>query len=191
MSQIAQTQTPNKKRKHVHVHAGAVETAGAASPVKKSKKKGNHSKHKGKNKDKGKEKKSSEFKLVRALLTVSIPPVFASNPRAGVEEMLDSMVMRCVSPLFPHPHTFFPHKDKPGELILIHALCYSRYTPAFTGVVLAHSNLHFIQDIATIKADCPFAVCKVSFDATVWSPRIGMKLGALRVFLARLTPSMN
>jgi len=37
----------------------------------------------------------SEFMLVRASLMVSIPPIFSSNPRAGVEEMLDSMVMRC------------------------------------------------------------------------------------------------
>jgi len=81
---------------------------------------------------------------VHASLVVSIPPVFASNPRAGVEEMLDSMLMR--------------------------------YIPAFEGVVLAHSDLHFLDKAATIKADCPFSVCRVGFDATVWSPHIGMKL---------------
>jgi len=52
-----------------------------------------------------------------------------------------------------------------------------RYIPAFEGVVLAHSNLHFLDHKATIKADCPYAVCNVGFDATVWSPHIGMKLG--------------
>ena len=36
----------------------------------------------------------TEFHVVRATLVLSIPPIFASNPRAGVEEMLDSMVMR-------------------------------------------------------------------------------------------------
>lgn len=44
-----------------------------------------------------------EFTVVRSSVVVSIPPVFADNPRAGVEEMLDSMLMRCgwhvVSPL--------------------------------------------------------------------------------------------
>jgi hypothetical protein len=35
-----------------------------------------------------------EFALVEASLVVSIPPVFASNPAQGVEEMLDSMIMR-------------------------------------------------------------------------------------------------
>lgn len=35
-----------------------------------------------------------EFQVVRAALTLSVPPVFAANPRAGIEEMLDSMIMR-------------------------------------------------------------------------------------------------
>ncbi|KAK7035524.1 hypothetical protein VNI00_011817 [Paramarasmius palmivorus] len=51
-----------------------------------------------------------------------------------------------------------------------------RYIPAFEGVVLSHSNLFFLDKNATIKADCPFMVCNVSFDATVWRPRVGMKL---------------
>ncbi|EDR11429.1 uncharacterized protein LACBIDRAFT_293037 [Laccaria bicolor S238N-H82] len=51
-----------------------------------------------------------------------------------------------------------------------------RYIPAFQGVVLAHSNLKFQDQNAIIKMDCPFLVCSVSFDATVWSPRVGMKL---------------
>ncbi|KAF8919949.1 hypothetical protein CPB85DRAFT_1557272 [Mucidula mucida] len=51
-----------------------------------------------------------------------------------------------------------------------------RYIPALQGVVLAHSNLSFLDDKASIKADCPFLVCRVSFDATVWSPSIGMTL---------------
>ncbi len=36
----------------------------------------------------------SDFRVVNASLVLSVPPVFAANPRAGVQEMLDSMVMR-------------------------------------------------------------------------------------------------
>lgn len=35
-----------------------------------------------------------EFQVINASLTLSVPPIFADNPRAGVEEMLDSMIMR-------------------------------------------------------------------------------------------------
>lgn len=48
-------------------------------------------------KDKGKSRTSdlpSEFRIVNASLVLSVPPVFASDLRAGAEEMLDSMVMR-------------------------------------------------------------------------------------------------
>ncbi|KAF7971624.1 hypothetical protein HWV62_20734 [Athelia sp. TMB] len=112
---------------------------------KKDKEKKGKDKADGKKKDKGKSKAhDSEFRLVHGSLVVSIAPVFSGNPRAGVEEMLDSMVMR--------------------------------YIPAFEGVVLAHSDLRFLDHTATIIADCPFSVCKVAFDATVWRPHIGMKL---------------
>lgn len=47
-----------------------------------------------KDKGKAKEVEESEFRIVRTTLTVSISPIFASNPRIGVEELLDSMVMR-------------------------------------------------------------------------------------------------
>lgn len=53
---------------------------------------------------------------------------------------------------------------------------YARYIPALQGVVLAHDNLQFLGPTATIKADCPFSNCRVRFDATVWSPQVGMKL---------------
>ena len=56
----------------------------------------------------------------------------------------------------------------------------SRYVPALQGVMLAHNSLQFTTPKAVIKGDCPFANCTVSFDATVWSPRIGMKLGELQ-----------
>lgn len=48
-------------------------------------------------KDKGKSRAldhPSEFRVINASLVLSIPPVFASDLRTGVEEMLDSMVMR-------------------------------------------------------------------------------------------------
>ncbi|GLB37135.1 putative SHS2 domain found in N terminus of Rpb7p/Rpc25p/MJ0397 [Lyophyllum shimeji] len=106
-------------------------------PAKKAKKEKREKKDKGKAKD-------TEFHVVKTSLIVSIPPVFAGNPRAGVEEMLDSMVMR--------------------------------YIPALQGVVLSHSNLRFLNDKATVKYDCPYLNCSVEFDATVWSPRVGMKL---------------
>ncbi|KAF7321280.1 BTB domain-containing protein [Mycena kentingensis (nom. inval.)] len=85
-----------------------------------------------------------QFQSIKASLTLSIPPIFASNPRDGAHQMLDSMVMR--------------------------------YIPALRGVVLAHSNLEFLKPTATITADCPFLVCKVQFDATVWCPHVRMKL---------------
>ncbi|KAJ6475287.1 hypothetical protein C8R47DRAFT_1142923 [Mycena vitilis] len=51
-----------------------------------------------------------------------------------------------------------------------------RYIPALRGVVLAHSNLSFLKQTAAITADCPFLVCHIQFDATVWSPHVRMKL---------------
>lgn len=44
-------------------------------------------------------------------------------------------------------------------------------------MVLAHSNLRFLDANAIIKVDCPFSVCNVGFDATVWSPHVALKLG--------------
>lgn len=45
-------------------------------------------------------------------------------------------------------------------------------------MVLSHSTLGFLTKEAIIQADCPNLVCTVEFDATIWSPRIGMKLGS-------------
>ncbi|TFY72137.1 hypothetical protein EVG20_g873 [Dentipellis fragilis] len=49
-------------------------------------------------KDKGKGKShdnaSGEFRAVKASVVLAIPPAFASKPKDGAEEMLDSMVMR-------------------------------------------------------------------------------------------------
>jgi DNA-directed RNA polymerase I subunit RPA43 len=67
-------------------------------PRKEAKlKEGKTEKKKLKGKEKAKADSAKEFTVVGASLVVSIPPVFASNPRAGVEEMLDSMVMRYIT----------------------------------------------------------------------------------------------
>ncbi|KAJ3868532.1 hypothetical protein EV359DRAFT_32030 [Lentinula novae-zelandiae] len=56
-------------------------------------------KSKGKGKEgKGKGKETA-FQVVQSSLVVSLSPVFASNPRTGVEEMLDSMIMRYIPAL--------------------------------------------------------------------------------------------
>lgn len=51
-----------------------------------------------------------------------------------------------------------------------------RYVPALGGVLLCHSNVTFLTSTAAIKNECPFLVCNVGFEATVWSPVIGAKL---------------
>ncbi|KAJ3514627.1 hypothetical protein NLJ89_g2273 [Agrocybe chaxingu] len=85
-----------------------------------------------------------EFRVVKTILTLSVPPIFAAHPKAGVEELLDSMIMR--------------------------------YNPSLQGVILSHSNITFVNPVATIQRDCPFLICKIAFDATVWSPQVGFKL---------------
>ncbi|KAF9531585.1 hypothetical protein CPB83DRAFT_867962 [Crepidotus variabilis] len=87
---------------------------------------------------------NSQFHILNTTLVLSVPPVFAADPRGGAQELLDSMLMR--------------------------------YIPSLQGVLLAHSNLNFINSTAKIHADCPFLICNVLFDATVWSPKIGYTL---------------
>lgn len=41
-----------------------------------------------------KEKADSEFRSVKASIVLAVPPVFANRLRDGVEEMLDTMIMR-------------------------------------------------------------------------------------------------
>ena len=78
------TGTSTKKRKQANVEANV--------PAKKARK----DRHQKMDlKSKGKEKET-EFHVVKTSVVLSIPPTFASHPRAGVEEMLDSMVMRHV-----------------------------------------------------------------------------------------------
>ncbi|KAJ9118558.1 hypothetical protein QFC22_003778 [Naganishia vaughanmartiniae] len=51
-----------------------------------------------------------------------------------------------------------------------------RYTPALQAVLLAYSNIQFADTTANILNDCPFAIADVSFNAVVWSPKIGHRL---------------
>ncbi|KAL0068710.1 hypothetical protein AAF712_004039 [Marasmius tenuissimus] len=139
-----------RKRKHSE--------SGADAPSKKIK-------HSGKTKtDKKGKGKETEFQVVKASLAVSVPPIFSIDPKSGVAEMLDSMLMR---------HVLF---SSHCVAVLLYSTPISRYIPAFEGVVLSHSNLEFLEQTASIKGDCPFLICKISFDATVWRPRMGMKL---------------
>ncbi|KDQ27825.1 hypothetical protein PLEOSDRAFT_1065164 [Pleurotus ostreatus PC15] len=87
--------TPSKKRKHAQNIGDSVLKkaksmkfdSDATTPLVK------------KDKGKAKEVEESEFRIVKTTLTVSISPIFASNPRIGVEELLDSMVMRYIPAL--------------------------------------------------------------------------------------------
>ncbi|KAI0256030.1 hypothetical protein BJV78DRAFT_1168721 [Lactifluus subvellereus] len=91
-----------------------------------------------------KEKADGEFRSVKASIVLAVPPVFANRLRDGVEEMLDTMIMR--------------------------------YEPTLNGVVLAHSDVHFLDRVARLQTDSPFAICHVGFEALIWSPLRGMKL---------------
>ncbi|CAL1706641.1 unnamed protein product [Somion occarium] len=144
MPEHAVSQHKLKKRKHATEAAGEPSAKRSKTDSKKDKA-AKTERRKEKKRDKGKARADDgQFKVIHATMAVSIPPVFANNLRAGVEEMLDSMVMR--------------------------------YIPAAQGVVLAHDSLQFVDPVAKIKADCPFANCRIAFAATVWSPRVGMKL---------------
>lgn len=81
---------PTKKRKDL-------ESSQDTPASKKSKKDTKDKSHK---RDKKGTPRSSavdgEFRVVKASVKVSIPPIFANDPMSGVEEMLDSLVMRYV-----------------------------------------------------------------------------------------------
>ena len=91
-----------KKRKHA---AAIAEDGGDAAPSEPSSKRSKKEKDKDTKKhtkakvvqDKGKGRATDDaFRVVRASLSLSVPPYFATDLRGGVEEMLDSMLMRCV-----------------------------------------------------------------------------------------------
>ena len=108
----------------------------------------------------------NQFQVATTSLVLSVPPIFAGNPKGGVEEILDSMVMRYLH-------------SKPSSKLFSNSV---RYVPALQGVVLSHSNLKILNNTATIRGDSPFLVCTVVFDATVWSPRVGIKLCTFLLF---------
>lgn len=97
MSQAVEHKT--KKRKHVSADGNVAEPSTKRSKTAKTKRDKDSNKAKeGKKKGKGIAPSDSQFKVVKATLALSIPPVFAMKPREGAEEMLDSMVMRFVCP---------------------------------------------------------------------------------------------
>jgi DNA-directed RNA polymerase I subunit RPA43 len=79
--------------------------------------------------------------------------------RYGVEEMLDTMVMGCAH---TSPRTHFPFFSFPQ--IRAH----------LNGVVLAHSDVHFLDRVARLQANGPFAICHVGSDALNWKPTRGI-----------------
>ena len=108
----------------------------------------------------------NQFQVVTASLVLSVPPIFAGSQRGGAEEMLDSMIMRYL-------HVTLSSKPSSNSI---------RYVPALQGVVLSHSNLKFLNKTAAIRGDSPFLICTIAFDATVWSPRVGIKLCTFHFF---------
>jgi DNA-directed RNA polymerase I subunit RPA43 len=118
-----------------------------------------------------KEKANDEFRSVKASIVLAVPPVFANRLRYGVEEMLDTMVMRCSTFSRPPP-------APPLSYSLTLFLVLRRYEPTLNGVVLAHSGVHFLDRVARLQADSPFAICHVGFEALIWNPTCGMKLSA-------------
>lgn len=77
------SQEPLKKRKHED-HSDIIEKS-----HKKSKKESKDKKGKGKDST-----ADGEFKVINASIILSVPPRFAMNPMAGVQEMLDTLIMR-------------------------------------------------------------------------------------------------
>lgn len=114
----------------------------------------------------------SEFHSVKASVQLTIPPVFATKPHEGAQELLDSMIMRYVC-CYKSINRYVP-----GGGVNNIGSCPYRYIPALRGVVLAHKGLQFLESTGKLKADSPFSICKVGFEAIVWSPEIGMELGA-------------
>ena len=91
------SQSRLKKRKHAAVaEAGEDATQPALKKSKRSPKKlkkgkpkaGPSTEHATCSRSKG------EFQTITSTLNVSIPPIYAMEPRRGVQEMLDGMLMR-------------------------------------------------------------------------------------------------
>jgi DNA-directed RNA polymerase I subunit RPA43 len=82
--------------------------------------------------------------------------------------------------------------DEHAEADACVTACWStRYIPSLQGVLLSHSNLRFSSENAKILNDCPFAISDVTFDAIVWAPQIGQKLGRSSPFSFLLDTSLT
>lgn len=72
--------------KKVKTHSQTLVDSDTTPSVEKKKKKGKkHHKHNVPN---------QEFHRVQVNMTVSLPPIFVRDPTEGIEEMLDSMILR-------------------------------------------------------------------------------------------------
>ncbi|KAJ4468185.1 hypothetical protein J3R30DRAFT_3560115 [Lentinula aciculospora] len=99
-SQEGSSAASRKKKKvkrdaasHVDVSQNSLDVSGGIfSPGNRAEKRLVQAKEKGKGKE-------TAFQVVQSSLVVSISPVFASDPRVGVEETLDSMIMRYIPAL--------------------------------------------------------------------------------------------
>ncbi len=79
-----------KKRKH---HENEQTDGGSSHKKARKDKKQNKKREKGRAMEGN---ANSAFRVVSASVVLSIPPVFAMEPMKGVNELLDSLVMRCV-----------------------------------------------------------------------------------------------
>lgn len=49
--------------------------------------------------------------------------------------------------------------------------------PSLKGVLLSHKDLTFTQSVAMLYAEGPYPTTPVEFDAGVWAPEVGMRIG--------------
>lgn len=110
---------------------------------------------------------SSAFELQYPILTLSIPPVHASQPMVALVELFDSLVMRFVPPLngilISHGTAYFMvDEDEAGKNA--------------QGALVDHQWMG-AGPSALIGADAAFATSKVAVECCVWRPKVGMKVG--------------
>ncbi|KAG8897546.1 hypothetical protein FRB99_008095 [Tulasnella sp. 403] len=92
-----------------------------------------------------------DCRIVHGYTRLSLPPLFATDPMEGVEDMLEHLSLR--------------------------------YVGSLGGVLIDYSNITLLHDTARMIEECPFAVVDIEFDATVWCPKIGMRLdGKVNLF---------
>lgn len=87
----------------------------------------------------------------------------------------EQITLRCGGDARHHDHEVCtPNTPFPSSIQKIS----HRHEPTLNGVVLAHSDVHFLDRVARLQADSPFAICHVGFDALIWKPTRGMELSA-------------